>query len=149
MRRLDRITSHASQAEAAKYTYNFRFVVRCHANAPSTPTTGRAKPSEYAASPGKRKYGVTGRPAKPTLSPVTLTSRGSDASREPDTMIDGVTGADGVTALLGSEYTPQPAPFNARAVNVYSVPLDKPLTVHDNAGTFAKHDFPPGELVTS
>jgi hypothetical protein len=55
----------------------------------------------------------------------------------------------GVTAFEGAESDPQPAPFNARTVNVYDVPFVRPNTVHDTAGAFTKQLPPVGAEATS
>lgn len=68
------------------------------------------------------------------------------SSREPVIVIDGRTGAIGVTAFDGSDDADQPAPVNAFTVKVYAVPFDNPPTEHDKEAV--RHVRPPGEDVT-
>jgi hypothetical protein len=44
-------------------------------------------------------------------------------------VIVGIGGALGVTALLGAEVSPHPAPLSALTVKVYVVPFVRPVTV--------------------
>jgi hypothetical protein len=68
--------------------------------------------------------------------------------RLPVITIDPCAGPRGVTALLGSEYGPHPAPFRALALKVYDVPFVSPLMSHVLAGASTKQVPPPGDAVT-
>ena len=69
-------------------------------------------------------------------------------SRTPVIVIDGLTGATGVTAFDGSDAADQPAPVSAFTVKVYAVPFDKPATSQASAGTGTRQVRPPGDDVT-
>ena len=58
----------------------------------------------------------------------------------------GVTGAAGVTSAEATDHGLHPAPFNARTVKVYAVPLLKPDTSHKVTDT--RHDPPAGDEAT-
>jgi hypothetical protein len=55
-------------------------------------------------------------------------------------------GATGVTALLGADGELLPCTFVATTVNVYAVPLLRPVSVHDVVAVV--HVTPPGDDVT-
>ena len=57
-------------------------------------------------------------------------------------------GASGVTAPLDALAPDVPAAFVAVDVKVYAVPLVRPLTMQDVAGTVTVHVRPPGADVT-
>ena len=61
-------------------------------------------------------------------------------------VIDGTTGAVGVTVLLGVDQGPQPAPLRARASKVYGVPLASPVIVQVSA---AVRQVPPAGVERS
>jgi hypothetical protein len=55
---------------------------------------------------------------------------------------------DGVTAAEAADAVPAPTPFAALTVNVYAVPLVRPVTVALEAVLPALADCPPGDAVT-
>ena len=123
-------------------------MARDHANVPSAATVRTRVPAVKVVCSVNRTHGVTCSPTKPVVVPDTRTTRVSDASREPVIWIAFTGVARGVTAFDGAESDPQPAPFNARTVNVYEVPFVSPDTVHVSAGTYTRHDRPTGADVT-
>ena len=61
----------------------------------------------------------------------------------------GAPGAVAGTAVAdATDATPVPAEFVAVTVNVYEVPLERPVTVHEVAGAVALQVNEPGEEVT-
>lgn len=57
-------------------------------------------------------------------------------------------GAIGVTAVDGVDEPDVPATLVAVELNVYGVPLVRPITRHDVEGTVTVHEPPAGEDVT-
>ena len=124
-------------------------MARDHANVPSAATVRTPVPAVKEVCPGNRTHGVTCSPTRSVVVPDTRTTRVSDASRDPVIWIAFTTDGDGVTAFDGADQAPQPAPFNARTVNVYDVPFVRPDTVHVSAGAFTKQLPPVGAEATS
>ena len=67
-------------------------------------------------------------------------------SRLPVMVIEGLGAATGVTALLGADVSPHPAPLSAFTLKVYVAPFVRPVTVQVSADV--RHVWPPGEDVT-
>ena len=94
--------------------------------------------------PASRNHGFNSTPMqKPVVVPLTAIR---PPSRDPVIVIDGRTGAAGVTAFDGAEAADQPAPVRARTVKVYAVPLVRPATVQDSDAV--RQVRPPGEETT-
>jgi hypothetical protein len=89
-----------------------------------------ALPWLYVVSPGNLIHGRTVSADRCIAVPVTVMRC---PSRLPVIVIVGVGAALGVTALLGAEVSPQPAPLSAFTLKVYVVPFVRPVTVHVSA----------------
>ena len=94
-------------------------------------------------SPGNLIHGRTAWLSRCLAVPVTVMRC---PSRLPVMVIEGLGAATGVTALLGAEVSPHPAPLSAFTVKVYAVPLASPVTVHVSAEV--RQVWPPGDEVT-